>query len=304
LIDPAGLAGFLSLRYEIAVDSCVLIRSFVNDVYRARAESGDLLVKIYRAGRLSPAEVDWEARLSRHLAERGIPVPAVQPGIDGELVQVADCAEGPRAVTVTEFARGEKPRPPFDGALYRGFGGAVAQLHEAALDFVTDRPRHSYDLDAVITSTHRIVASGRLDPEDERRVDAAVADLGRARPMITALEPGIRHGDVTLDNLLLDGDRMIIYDLDLGGPGPLVADLTGVASTPHWPDFLAGYRSVRALGDDQLAALPTLKLAAILAHLAFHVIDKPEFVGTESLAEGWVDQALELLRQATSSAQA
>lgn len=297
LIDPAGLAGFLSLRYGVAVDSCVLIRSFVNDVYRARAASGDLLVKIYRAGRLSPAEVDWEARLSRHLAERGIPVPPVRPGVDGELVQVADCAEGPRAVTITDFARGVKPRPPFDGALYRRFGVAVAELHEAALDFVTDRPRRSYDLDAVISSAHRIVASGRLDPEDERRVEAAAVDLGRAQPMITALEPGIRHGDVTLDNLLLDGDRMIIYDLDLGGPGPLVADLTGVASTEQWPDFLAGYRSVRVLDDDQLAALPALKLAAILAHLDFHVIEKPEFAGTESLAEGWVDDALTALRE-------
>lgn len=297
LIDPAGLAGFLALRYGIAVDSCVLIRSFVNDVYRARTASGDLLVKVYRAGRLSPAEVDWEARLSRHLAQRGIPVPPAQPGIDGELVQVADCAEGPRAVTITDFARGEKPRPPFDGALYRRFGVAVAELHEAALDFTTDRPRRPYDLDTVIASAERVVASGRLDPEHERRVETAVAALDRARPMITALEPGIRHGDVTLDNLLLDGDRMIIYDLDLGGPGPLVADLTGVASTPQWPDFLAGYRSVRALDDDQLTALPTLKLAAILAHLAFHVIDKPEFVGTESLAEGWVDDALTALRE-------
>ena len=53
LIDPAALAGFLTLRYGLAVDSCVLIRSFVNDVYRASGESGELLIKVYRAGGLS-----------------------------------------------------------------------------------------------------------------------------------------------------------------------------------------------------------------------------------------------------------
>ncbi|WP_152360779.1 phosphotransferase enzyme family protein [Microlunatus speluncae] len=296
LIDPAALAGFLTIRYGFAVDDCVLIRSFVNDVYRARADSGELLIKVYRAGRLSPAEIDWEARLSRHLADRGISVPPVHAGRDGELVQLADCAEGPRAVTITDFARGDKPRPPFGGELYRRFGVAVAELHEAALDFRSDRPRSAYELGAAISAAMPLLRSGRLGSADGRLVRDAVAILKRARPMITGLEPGIRHGDVTLDNLLLDGERLIIYDLDLAGPGPLVADLTGVGSTPHWPDFLAGYRSVRTFDDDQLRALPTLGLAATLDNLTFHVLDKPAFAGTESLAEGWVDGALAALR--------
>ncbi len=296
LIDPTALAHFISIRYVLAVDSCVLVRSFVNDVYRASAESGELLIKVYRAGRLTPAEIDWEARLSRHLADRGIPVPAVVAGRDGELVQLADYPEGPRSVTITEFARGDKPRPPFDGVLYRRFGFAVAELHEAARHFRCDRPRSSYDLGAVINSTGPLRDSGRLEPADAKLVEDAAAALQRARSLIGTLEPGVRHGDVTLDNLLLDGDRMIIYDLDLAGPGPLLADLTGVASTPHWPDFLAGYRAVRSLDDDQLTALPTLRLAATLDNLAFHVLDKPKIMGTESLGEGWVDGALAALR--------
>ena len=63
--------------------------------------------------------------------------------------------------------------------------------------------------------------SGRLGPADAELIGEAAAVLERSRPLIAGLELGIRHGDVTLDNLLLDGDRLIIYDLDLAGPGPL-----------------------------------------------------------------------------------
>ncbi len=229
-------------------------------------------------------------------------MPAVLAGRDGELVQVADCAEGPRAVTVTPFVAGGKPRPPFDGALYRRFGVAVAELHEAALDFVTTAPRQPYDLARRLTGpARRVLDCGRLDPATTALVeDAAAITAERLSPLITGLDQGICHGDVTLDNLLLDGERLIIYDLDLAAPGWLVDDLTGVASTEHWPDFLAGYRSVRDFGDDQLEALVWLRIAAAIGNLEFHLITKPMIVGTESLGEGWVDGALDSLRELTS----
>jgi Ser/Thr protein kinase RdoA (MazF antagonist) len=73
--------------------------------------------------------------------------------------------------------------------------------------------------------------------------------------------------------------------------------LTGVSLTPNFEAFVTGYRTVRALDDADLAAVPWLAVAGLIENLAFHLIDKPAYRGTESLAEGWVDEGLTELRE-------
>ncbi|GAB3745664.1 phosphotransferase enzyme family protein [Microlunatus parietis] len=298
LARPDWLATLIRERYGLAVDSVVLVRSFVNDVYRVRSGSGDQLLKVYRHGGPSVDEVAWEVALTRHLTGCGIRVPQVRDCLDGGPVPVIDFPEGPRPVTLSEYVVGDKPRPPFDDALYRRFGVAVAELHEAARGFVCELPRRPYDLDGrILAPLRRVLVVDGLAPADRELVERAAAlATGRLTSLLPALEPGVRHGDVTLDNLLLAGDSMIIYDFDLAGPGPLVDDLTGVAGTPQWPAFLAGYRTVRDLDDDQLAALPWLRIAATIEHLDFHLIRKPAILGSETLGEGWVSGNLEALK--------
>ncbi|MFC7619811.1 phosphotransferase enzyme family protein [Microlunatus sp. GCM10028923] len=298
LAQPGWLAALVRERYGLAADSAVLVRSFVNDVYRVRAGTADHLLKVYRHGGPTPAEVAWEMALTRHLAGRGIPVPQVRDGIDGRPVQLFDYPEGPRPATLSEYVSGDKPRPPFDDALYRRFGVAVAELHRAAADFTSELPRRPYDLaERLAVPLRRVLAADGLEPADRELVERS-AGLAEERlaGLLPGLEQGIRHGDVTLDNLLLAGETMIVYDFDLAGPGPLVDDLTGVAGTEQWPAFLAGYRTVRELDDDQLAALPWLRIAATIEHLDFHLIRKPAILGSETLGEGWVSGNLEALK--------
>lgn len=294
--QPDWLATLITERYGLAVDSVLLVRSFVNDVYRVRAGSGDLLLKVYRHGGPSATEVAWEVALTRHLA--GLGVPGVRDGLDGEPVQLLDFPEGPRPATLAAYVSGSKPRPPFDDELYRRFGVAVAELHEAARGFVSELPRSPYGIDGrVLEPARRVLAADGLEPPDRDLVErAAGLAADRLAGLLPDLEQGVRHGDVTLDNLLLTGDGMIIYDFDQAGPGPLVDDLTGVAGTDLWPAFLAGYRTVRKLDDDQLAALPWLRIAVTLEHLDFHLIRKPAILGSETLGEGWVSGNLEALK--------
>jgi Ser/Thr protein kinase RdoA (MazF antagonist) len=110
------------------------------------------------------------------------------------------------------------------------------------------------------------------------------------------LEYGICHGDVSSDNLHVDGERIVFYDLDRAGCGPRISDLTGVSSTPGWPGFVDGYRSVRKLAD--LGALPWLDVLAKLENLHFHLIDKPAFRRTGSIGAGWAARELDALRAA------
>ncbi|TDD21470.1 hypothetical protein E1218_20860 [Kribbella turkmenica] len=103
---------------------------------------------------------------------------------------------------------------------------------------------------------------------------------------------------MSLDNLLVTGDGLALYDFDLAGPGFRAADFTGVATTPYWEDFAAGYRTRLPITADDEAAVPYLVIAARIANLCFHLVDKPRFRGTESRTEGWADRELAALKKA------
>jgi Ser/Thr protein kinase RdoA (MazF antagonist) len=109
---------------------------------------------------------------------------------------------------------------------------------------------------------------------------------------------GICHGDVSLDNLLVAGNGLALYDFDLAGVGYLASDFTGVASTPYWHAFKAGYTTHRPIPAEDEAAIPYLGVAGRISNLHFHLVDKPLIRGTESRTEGWADRELTGLRQA------
>jgi len=108
---------------------------------------------------------------------------------------------------------------------------------------------------------------------------------------------GVRHGDVTLDNILVgQGGDLGLHDFDRSGAGLLAADLTGVRSTAQWPAFLAGYLEHRPLTRVDLQAIPVLQVAELIANLRFHLVHKVALFGAETRGEGWVERELASLR--------
>ena len=295
LVEPSDLAGLVASAYRVEVTGCVLLRSLVNDVYRIDTAGRSLIFKLYRTGHRTLDEVAWEVELAAALhgvVGRGLPLADGRPA--GELL----AAEGPRPYSMWEWAPGSRPVPPFDDALYRRVGAATAWFHAAA-DAADLRPRR-FDVEEALGWPYEELL-GRLEPADRKAVAELVA-TARRRLSETQLDRGVCHGDVTLDNLHVDGDRIVLYDLDRAGNGWRAADLTGVAATPHWPAFLAGYRSVRSFGAADLSALPWLDVLGRIGNLHFHLVDKPALRGTESVREGWAEHDLERLRAAARSA--
>jgi Ser/Thr protein kinase RdoA (MazF antagonist) len=286
LADPAALAALVAGRYGLDVTGCVLLRSLVNDVYRVDTTDGPRLLKVYRAGRHSTADVAWEVELASALG------PLVAPGIGA--VGVLEAAEGSRPYALWAWAPGQRPQPPFGDALFHRFGAAAARFHAAADDSGAG-PR-AFAVEAALGRPYSELLP-RLAPDDRtavaRLIDAAVAHLDGLD-----LPRGVCHGDLSLDNLHLDGDRVIFYDLDRAGWGRRAADLTGPASTEHWPAFLAGYRSVRPVSDAEVGALPWLDAVGRIGDLHFHLVDKPLLRGTESIGDGWAEHNLDRLRAA------
>ena len=316
LIAPQALSDLLRASHGLNSAECVLIRSFVNDVYRVRVTTAGrdrtdaYALKVYQSGRWEPDEVRWELELVDHVAKAGVPVPRIVPLTDGAPCGILDAAEGPRVYALTEFVVGHKPEPPFDDALYREFGALIAAFHTSTDGFASRHPRRPSDLVTLLDRPIERVSAALIDRPDDRRL---VLDLGaEARSRLTeassagpgpgpGLEYGICHGDVSLDNVFLGPDGLSLHDFDSTAPGWRAADLTGVSLTPHFEAFVAGYRTVRPLDDADLAAVPWFTVAGLIENLAFHLIDKPAYRGTESLAEGWVEDGLTELREFAAS---
>jgi Ser/Thr protein kinase RdoA (MazF antagonist) len=287
LPEPGAVCALVSARYGLEVRSCVLLRSLVNDVYRVEAVDRRYALKLYRQGGWSTGEVAWEQGLVAHLADRGLACPLPVPMLDGSLCGELEAPEGARPFALSEYVEGTKPQPSASDALYQDFGRLVGRFHAAAASFRTSHPRRAFDLSRMLDEPLQAIT-----PLLARHADRVNALADRARQQLSRREPswGIRHGDVTLDNIHRTDRGLVLHDFDLAGPGWLAADMTGVHATQHWHAFADGYTAVRALPD--LSDLAWLQVCAAISNLRFHMIEKPQYRGLESLAEGWVEREL------------
>jgi Ser/Thr protein kinase RdoA (MazF antagonist) len=292
----------IARAYGLDVNGCTLLRSFVNDVYAVVTPGQRYVFKLYRHGFWSPGEVAWEGDLTRHLLRSGMAVPDVVPLADGRLAGVADAPEGQRPYALTVFVSpGTKPRQPFTDELYAEFGAATAAFHTAADSFTASYPRRCFDLATTLTQPLDLVlAELAAQPEDRAVVQALGQEARRRIEALTAdgLDWGVVHGDVTMDNVFFGPGGPVIYDLDRAGPGFRASDLYGVRQTRHWDAFADGYRQIRPLRGNDLAALPWFTIVGNISNLKFHLIDKPRFAGTESISEGWAQGTLANLHSA------
>ncbi|GAA1593636.1 phosphotransferase enzyme family protein [Kribbella sancticallisti] len=287
LPDPQALGDHLAEVYDVPFTGCTLLRSLVNDVYELAAPDARYILKLYRANHWEVPDILWETGLSAHLIRSGLRVPEVRVLADGAEVGVLDAAEGERPYTLSGHLAGTKPQPPFDDDLYRSFGELVAAFHDSTDDFWSPRPRR-----------RPVVENSPPTAEENLLRDLAGAVRNHLMQYSGQLSRGICHGDVSLDNIFVTDAGLALYDFDLSGEGYRASDFTGVAATPHWPAFLAGYISRRPISEADLAAIPYLAVAGRISNLRFHLIDKPLIGGTESRAEGWADRELDALRQA------
>lgn len=298
-----AIAELVRHHYGLHIDQCILIRSFVNEVYELRTQDARYVLKLYHHGGWSTDEVAWEGELVEHLAANRVAVARVLRQTSGDLVGEVAAPEGFRPFMLSEYVEGHKPRKPFDDALYSDYGRLVARMHDAGDTFRTSRHRRPFGLELTLDDPlSRLSASLADQPE----IGALIARLGdAARSHLSELADqgmdwGVRHGDVTMDNVHRTDGGLVVHDFDLAHVGWRISDLSSCLATPFAEAFLAGYTDVRRIGAADVAALPWLGVVESIGNLSFHLTDKPKWRGTESLGEGWVEDCLADLR---SSAQ-
>ncbi|GAA2836416.1 homoserine kinase [Crossiella cryophila] len=296
LLDDYGLPGATRPR---------LVRAHTNDVFLLTHQGRRYVIKVYGASWRTAPEVAWETALLTHLADRGAAVSRPVPRLDGAPCGVIGTAAGERCVLVTEYVPGEQPRRPFTSTNYRDFGRALAWLHEATAGFDRTEGARPYDLRRTLEEPVALIR-GHSPRRADKTLLSQVTATCRTRLSELAgqgLDFGICHGDVSIDNVVIDADgRFAFYDFDLAAPGWRAWDHVRLyrfdrsSRSDLWDYFHQGYDEVRHLTPADLAALPYLDLVEQLWSTALELTLRVLPTGPRATA-AYLDERLTQLRR-------
>lgn len=225
-----------------------------NDVVEVKAAGGRFALKLYNVQSRGLANVQWELELINHLLRNGVPVVKPVKGRHG-YAEVLTVDGQERAAALFEWAAGEKPEPGRD--TYALLGKVAGQIHLAADTFHSTLFRKDYRAEVLIDEQlermkAHLVAAGRWEQ---------MTALGtRLKRILTdpALDRGICHMDLTLDNVHRQGDALTVFDFDSAGTCWRALEPYKVLklSRDYFEAWLEGYRAVRPFSqvDEQAVA--------------------------------------------------
>lgn len=231
---------------------CERLNTPTNDVVAVTTPTGRFALKLYHLKRTT-AEVQWELDLTVHLVQYDTPVAKPVRGKHG-YVEVVQIDGRERVAALFEWATGEKPAPGRD--TYILLGKAAASIHQAADTFASSLPREVYDAHTLIDEQLHLMARHL---RAAHRWEQAVALGERLKRIIAnpALDRGVCHMDLTLDNVHRHGETMTVFDFDSAGVCWRAIEPSGVLrfSKEFFQIWLDGYRSVRPFSrhDEQAA---------------------------------------------------
>lgn len=275
---PEALLPILTAAYDLpAPVGCAPLSSGLNDLFWVTTGGETLILKVYRAGWRTAAEVREEMGALRHLDRRGVRVALPVARRDGGLVGTLPAPFPERATVLMTCAPGEG-LDAGEEAGCRRFGGALAEVHRAT-DGLTEAPVQ-YDLEHLVAEPLAALEPYLEDRPADREFLRALA--GRLSERIErlgagALDWGYCHGDFRAANLFWDAatGTVTLFDFELGGLGFRAYDIAYAQMTIHrmalellwgapppqnderlWAAFLCGYEERRPLSPGDRAAIP------------------------------------------------
>ncbi|GLV60850.1 hypothetical protein KDH_76690 [Dictyobacter sp. S3.2.2.5] len=229
-------------QFGLSAVICEPLNTPTNDVIAVTTRTGRFALKIYHLQR-TPDEVQWEVDLVTHLMRNGAPVARPVRGrhgyVEGLRVDGRD-----RVAVLFEWAPGEKPAPTRD--TYALLGKAAARIHRAADTFTSSLPRENYDAHTLIDEQLQRM-SRHL--KEAQQWEQAVALGERLKGVIAdpALDRGVCHIDLTLDNVHRHGEEITVFDFDSAGACWRAIEPHAIlcSSRTLFDAWLDGYRSLR-----------------------------------------------------------
>jgi homoserine kinase type II len=240
-----------------------------NSNFFLTTERGEFVLTVFE--NLNFEQLPFYVQLMRHLAERGIPVPAPVANARGELVTAL---QGKPAAIVSKLEGSSEmdPQPVHCAEV----GAMLARMHLAARDFPLAQPNLRGLAWWQATVPHVLPF---LSPDnacllrDELAYQADFAGTER----YAGLPRGPVHADLFRNNVMFVGERLTgCFDFYFAGVDTWLFDLavtvndwcidlaSGELDAPRVDALLRAYSAVRPFTDDEVAAWqPMLRAAAL-----------------------------------------
>jgi Ser/Thr protein kinase RdoA (MazF antagonist) len=280
-----------------------------NVTFRAtdRRDGSPLVLRLHRPWYHDIAALRSEHLWTRALVQAGIAAPEpllTQAGENFAQVEIAETGER-RWAGLARWVEGELladvvARETDSAANARHFahvGTIMAAMHDQATSWTPPAgfQRHVLDADGLMGPepfwgpfwNHPIFSPGERDMllAARDRLHAALTRYGKPARTFSLI-----HADLHPRNVLIDGARAAVIDFDDAGFGwhqyDLAVALVGYLGHPDFimfrDAFIAGYRSVRAISDADLALLPMFLLIRDMAQMGWYH-QRPELPRTAVL---------------------
>lgn len=240
-----------------------------NSNFFLTTERGEYVLTVFE--NLDFDQLPFYVQLMRHLAERGIPVPAPVANADGELVVAL---HGKPAAIVSKLAGSSQmdPQPVHCAEV----GAMLARMHLAAQDFPLSQP-NLRGLDWWRATAPAVLPHLSADNARLLREEIALQEEHAASPAYARLPRGPVHADLFRNNVMFVGDKLSgCFDFYFAGVDTWLFDLavtvndwcidlaSGKLDDVRVRALLDAYRAVRPFTDDEAAAWPLLLRAAAL----------------------------------------
>ena len=240
-----------------------------NSNFFLTTERGEFVLTIFE--NLSFEQLPFYLKLMRHLAERGVLVPAPVPADTGELV-LALHGKPAAIVSKLEGSSQMAPQPVHCAAV----GAMLAKMHLAALDFPLRQP-NLRGLEWWNDTTPLVLPF--LDDRNAHllRAEMHFQEAFAACTHYKRLARGPIHADLFRNNVMFVGERLTgFFDFYFAGCDTWLFDVavtvndwcvdldTGVLDTARVRALLDAYHAVRPFTDaEQTAWQPMLRAAAL-----------------------------------------
>ena len=235
-----------------------------NTNYFVDSDRGSFVLTLFE--RLTHAQLPFYLELMRHLAQKGVAVPAPHANASGAILHTV---AGKPAALVDKLAGASQLAP--QAAHCAAIGQALAQLHLAGADFALQQA----NLRGLpwITATVPVVLP-YLDAAQAQLIQSELdaQQALAAGSTYASLPRGAVHADLFRDNALFVGEQLSgIFDFYFAGVDTFVFDMavclndwcidlpTGQDDAPRVAAFMQAYEAVRPLTAAEHELLPAMR---------------------------------------------
>lgn len=277
LVSARALRQELLPRYGLTKAATVsLLAQGMHDTYLVAEPAAKYILRIYRAGWKTFAQVEAELRVLWLLQAQGLPVAYPVSDAQGTPIHRLSSPEGERYAVLFAYAAGEKADvlTPAQAAL---FGRYVGHMHAITEGRQDDFLQRDYLPERIFEGTRRAVrAVLPMHREAHQQLERIYERInGQLTPDVRkTLKLGICHGDPHHENLFIEPatGKVTMFDFDFSGNGYLLYDLGCFCfyerqRPPNVEAFLEGYAQEMPLTQTERQWVPGFTVLMRLFHL-------------------------------------